>query len=86
MLEIWSDDIYEILSITQGGVDVTNKFDFDNGQKIDRYDFGRIILKQGEDVDTTANSLVVTCNKFTHAMETVVRLQNKVMLTLDLLD
>ena len=60
-------DIYEILSITQGGVDVTSKFDFDNGQKIDRYDFGRVILKQGEDVDTTANSLVVTCNKFTHA-------------------
>lgn len=60
-------DVTELISVTQNGVDITDKFTLDNGQKIDRYDFSSIVLKQGESVDTTTNSLSVTAHKYTHS-------------------
>jgi hypothetical protein len=59
-------DVTELVSVTQNGVDITDKFTLDDGQKIDRYDYASVVLKQGESVDTSANALSVTVHKYTH--------------------
>lgn len=61
-------DIYNIVSIVDGSTDVTDNFDFDNGQTDSFYDLGRLTLKQGKPVPT--GSLVVTYNYFAHSTGT----------------
>ena len=61
-------DIYSIVSIVnQSAQDVTDDYDFDNGQNDMFYDLGRLTLKQGKPIPT---SVTVTYNYFAHSTGT----------------
>jgi hypothetical protein len=57
-------DLYSVTSILDGGVDVTSKFTVDDGQRVDMYDFARLILNQNETL--TNDFVTVNLKKFTH--------------------
>ena len=59
-------DIYALNSVTVGGVDVTDEFIFDNGQRDNFYDVGNITLKGGSSISSTA-SVTVDYDYFSHS-------------------
>ncbi len=59
-------DIYELLTVEQNGVDIKDKFVFDNGQRNEYYDWSRLVLKQGESL-ATDNNITVSYRRFQHS-------------------
>lgn len=59
-------DIYALNSVTVGGVDVTDEFIFDDGQRDNFYDVGNITLKGGSSVSSSA-SVTVNYDYFSHS-------------------
>lgn len=57
-------DIFELVSITAGGVNVTSKFTFDNGQRNSHYAFGSISTTEST---LQSSSVVVKYQYFDHA-------------------
>lgn len=68
---IQRSDIYQINSITDfgvngvSGVDVTDRYRFDNGQRDNFYDWARLTLKAGQ--TAPVGPLTITYNYFSHA-------------------
>ena len=70
-------DLYSVTSILDGGVDVTSKFSVDDGQRVDMYDFARLILNQNETL--TNDFVTVNLKKFTHTYNNGDRSPDKVI-------
>ena len=62
-LSLGKADIKKLISVTQGGVDITDKFTLDDGQRDNYYDIGKIILKPGF---TVAGSVTATFDYYHH--------------------
>lgn len=61
-LDFW--DGVALTSVIGGAVDYTSRFIFDNGQRDEKYDYARLLLKPGEIMPQGA--LVVTYDYFSH--------------------
>ena len=58
-------DLYDVSSILDGSnTDVLSKFTIDDGQRVDLYDFARLILNQNETI--SGDTLSVTLRRFNH--------------------
>ena len=54
-------DVFELQSITKAGIDVTNKFNLDNGQRDTHYDLGTVSLKPNQSmVEVVVSQYVIT--------------------------
>ena len=60
-------DVHSINTIMSGGVDVTDNYRFDNGQRDNAYELSRITLIPGRPAATA--ELIVNCNYFEHSDE-----------------
>ena len=64
-------DLFDVLTILDGGTDVTSKFKVDTGQRIDLYDFARLILADGETLSSEGAELTVTYRRFIHSQSDI---------------
>lgn len=64
-------DLFDVISILDGGTDVTSKFIVDTGQRVDMYDFARLILADGETLSSEGAELTVTYRKFSHEQSNI---------------
>lgn len=64
--EFWipKSDIFKITSIVSNSIDITSNYEFDNGQRDNYYDLGKLKLKPGYQIPTS--NIVVTYDYFQH--------------------
>ena len=60
-------DVKEIISITQDGVDVTDKFVLDDGQREYAYEFSRLLLKPDATLDDPNGQISVSYVRYLHS-------------------
>lgn len=65
--EFWipKPDIFRLISVVADSIDITHQYEFDNGQRDNYYDLGKLKLKPGFPVPTA--SIVVTYDYFIHS-------------------
>ena len=60
-------DVKEIISITQDGVDITDKFILDDGQREYAYEFSRVLLKPDATLDDPNGQISVSYVRYLHS-------------------
>lgn len=61
MATLSKPDVFEIQAITKGSVDITSKFNLDNGQRDTHYDLGTVTLKPNQYlIDLSVSQYVIT--------------------------
>ena len=60
-------DVKEIISITQDGVDITDKFVLDDGQREYAYEFSRVLLKPDATLDDPNGQISVSYVRYLHS-------------------
>lgn len=61
-------DVYNIVKVEEGATDITDRYEFDNGQRDSFYDLGKLTLKRGQTVPT--GTVTVTYDYFVHSSGT----------------
>ena len=68
VISLGRTDVFKLYSVvTVDGLDVTDNYTFDDGQRDNIYDISRLILKAGRPVAT--DDLYVTCDAFDHTTD-----------------